>query len=200
MLCLPTGLAGFGENGNRHFLRLEKGAGSTEIRSISLIWLPGKSQAYSEIPLHIHCSMKLGKFLGRLRLVATAVEPVIKVIWQILCSRRLLGCIIYKYICSYGKFWEKRWHLIPGRSSSCVNLSGLMSLWLCLGYPDDSAQLCSLSVLQGYRNGERKIKGCVAHVLCVLVTYPSQLQGLKEEGSKQVKSLLLTGSQHVFEW
>jgi len=71
--------------------------------------------------------MKFVKFFV-FRLMATAVNPAIKVIQQILYSRRLLGCIVYKYICSYGKFWEKKWNLIPRRSSSCVNLSGLMNL------------------------------------------------------------------------
>ena len=200
MLCLPTGLAGFRENGNRRFLRLEKGVGSTEIRSISL--LSGFLGSHKRIQKSPRPSIIVWSWVScwvKFRLVTTAAEPVIKVIQQILCSRRLLGCIVYKNICSYGKFWEKRWYLIPRRRSSCVNLSGLMSLigpWI---QPDDSAQLCFLSVLPRCRNGERKIKGRVAHVLCVLVTYPSQLRSLKGEGRKQVKSVVLRGSQRVFE-
>lgn len=89
--------------------------------------------------------------------------------------------------------------MIRRRSSSDINLSGLMSLIGPCIHPDNSGQLYFLSVLQGCRNGERKMKEYVAHVLCVLVTYPSQLWDLKGEGRKQVKSVVLRGSQHVFE-
>lgn len=60
-----------------------------------------------------------------------------------------------------------------------------------------AAQLCFLSVLQGCRNGERKVRGCVAQVLCVSVTCLSQLWGLNGEGRKQVNFVVLRGSQHV---
>lgn len=134
-MCLPTDLGGFRENGNRHFLRLEKGVGSNDIRSMSLLsGFLGSHKHIQKSPCPSIILWSWVSFWVKFRLAATAVEPVIKAIQQILCSRRLLGCIVYKYICSYGKFWEKRWHLIPRRSSSCINLSGLMSLWLGLGY------------------------------------------------------------------
>lgn len=53
------------------------------------------------------------------RAAAITVGPVVKVIQQILCSRRLWGCTAYKCTCSCEEFWEKR-HLIPRRSSNFV--------------------------------------------------------------------------------
>lgn len=116
----------------------------------SFLWLPGKSQAYSETCLPIHYSMKLGKLFSQ--------------VWT------------SDHCTCYGKFHEKRWHLIHRRSSSyCQSVRSHDPLiGLCI-HPDSSGQLNFLSVLQGCRNGERKLKGHVAHVLCVLVTYPSQL-------------------------
>lgn len=76
-------------------------------------------------------------------------------------------------------------------------MSGLMSLIGPCIHPDNSGKLCFLSVLQGCRNGERKIKEYVAYMLCVLVTYPSQLWDLKGKGRKQVKSVVLRGSQQM---
>lgn len=163
MLCRLTGGTGFRKNVNRNFLRLEKGLDSTDIRSIS--FLPsflGSHKCIQKWPLPV-IVWSLVSCWAKFKLAATSAEPVIKVIWQILCSRRLLGCIVYKYICRYGKFLEKSWHLIPRRSSICVNLSG--SLIGPQIYPDDSAQFCFLSVPQWCRNGDKMIKD-VWHMFC----------------------------------
>lgn len=124
--------------------------------------------------------------------MATAVNPVIKVIQQILCSGKLLGCIVYKDIHSYGKFWEKRCHLIPRMSSSYVNLSGLMSLWLGLRYLQmtlPSRWLCpalfpfSSSGVQKWKGEDKRMCGtCAACISNISVTAVGSERRRKETG------------------
>lgn len=194
-MCLFIGLAGFRKNVNTNFLRFEKGLDSTDIRSTSLLSSFLRShKCIQKWPLSI-IIWSLVSCWAKFKLAATSAEPAIKVLRQILCSRRLWGCKVYKCICRYGKFLKKSWHLIPKRRASCVSLSSSL-IWPQIP-PDDSAQFCfSSSGVQKWREDD---KGCVGHVLWVLVTYLSQLWGLKGEGRKQVKFALLRWSQHVCE-